>query len=285
MAKKTVETPDEFEDIRVYRTKRYNKFHFLEQNRKVSKEHVAKLAGKIKEKGFNKNYSIKVIEKDGQYYITSGQHRFKGAQEADAEFYYSIIPPDEKETSFLQEHLGSQKDWNLDAVLNFYVHHDKRNKHYKMFDGFVKNFDFPTGIALVLAIGLDIETGKPLQKAYMNEFKEGHFKISKSRVTAAEVCADRITKIIDSDESYRKFAKNSAFVKAMYLLINHENFTPKRLEQALRTSPRGFVVQGKWAETLQAVTDLYNGTLRNKKIDFPKIFAPLEKARRKNRFS
>jgi hypothetical protein len=285
MVKKQSESDDRFEDIRIFFTNNYDKFHFLEINRKVSKEHVDRLCGKIQEQGFNKHYALKVVANNGVFFITSGQHRFKAAKQAGVEFAYTVVDSSEKESSVLLEHLGGQKDWNLDAILNFYVHNNI--KSYKSFDNFVKGFDFPTSIALKIITGMDIETGKPLEQNYMSLFKAGNFNVARPRLKEAEAIADRISDLINSHDGHLKFGKNVAFIRALYLLINHENFSPKRLQQSLRSSPKGFVVQGKWAETLQAMVDIYNGSLKTntKRIDFPKIFEPLEKTRRRNRYA
>lgn len=277
---------DRYEDVRLFYTTNYDQFGNLKENREVSKSHVNDLAEDMAKDGFNKHYPVVVFEEKNKLYITSGQHRMLAAKKAGVELVYTIIKPDEKQKSILcPEHRGLFLNWDIPGALNYYV--QKNIKSYKSFDTFVQSHDFDPRIALQLVIGFDIETGKHLEKDYINQFKAGKFKIARSRLKLADDIAERITDFINSHEGHLRYAKSIAFIRALYLLFNHENFSLKRLQQALRNTPRGFVVQGKWSETLQAMVDIYNGGLKtnSKKIDFPKIFEPLERARRKNRYT
>jgi len=281
MAKRKV---DRHEDIRIYWTKEYGKFRFMLINRKASPEHVNRLAEVIQTEGFDKHYAIKVIEEGDELHIAAGQHRFLASKQIEAEFAYTIVEASEEERAVLREHLTPHKDWNPAAVLNYYVH--KGIKEYKMFNEFCATYEFPTETSLKILTGLDLEDGKPLEKNYLGLFRGGALKITKVQLKEAETIADDIADIIAVRDEHNRFSKNAAFIRAVYMLIKHENFSSARLQAALKASPRGFVVQGSWKETLEAFTELYNGTLKhkNKRIDFPKIFEALEKARKRNRY-
>ena len=273
--------PDRTENLTICWTKDYDRFAFSPLNRKVRKKQVEVLYNSMLENGFLKWYFLFVIKVEGRFFITSGQHRFLAAKQAEIPFAYVIVDSTEKEVTMIMEHIGKQSAWNMEDVLHF--HTERKLQSYIMFQEFVKSYEFPIPVALQLVIGLDPITGKPLQKNYHSTFKNGDFKVSKIRIREAGQIAEQIHGVISSRDEHSKYAKNSTFIKACYVLLQHKDFRKNRLRQALDTSKRGLRVMGGFAETLEHFTDLYNGTLRTKRIGFPEIMKNLEKRRARAR--
>lgn len=71
-------------DIKVYVTKDYSIFNFLESNRAVNQNQVKKIVKSIQEKGY---YPVPILV-DDNYSIIDGQHRFTAVEQLNLPVYY-----------------------------------------------------------------------------------------------------------------------------------------------------------------------------------------------------
>jgi len=275
---------DPYEDLRIYSTKDYSKFVFLDKNRKVSMEHVKNLKNKIIEHGYIKQFPIKVMPAKEGFLITAGQHRFTACKEGKLKIYYTIINPDEEDLSVMAEHNGGFKDWGDGERLHRFI--ALKNKNYMLLYDLIRAYDFLNiNTALMLLFGLDNETGQPLIKDIKKQFIDGMLKIRPVQTRKAMEHADTISQIIDRRaEDHLRHAKKSSFLRALYLLITHENFDGKKLAKAIDQSDKGLLSQSNWQETLELMVLLYNGKTRSKVIKFEKLDESLKRKRQQNRY-
>lgn len=281
---------DKYEDLRIYKTKDFDKFTFLTSNRKVAIPHVKNLRKKIEEHGFDKTTPIKVIKSKGGFAITAGQHRFtacKGVNEEDEglEFFYTIIPNKDVDLSIMSDHHGGFKDWNDSERLHRFV--VSKNLNYVRMHDLIRTYPEFMNVqnALMMFYGLHPESGHPLARNAKKLFIDGDLKVSNRKLKEAMEQAETISQIIERREAdHSRHAKKTSFIRALYLIINNPKFDSRKFARAMDKSETGLLSQSNWQETLEHMLLIYNGSTRSKRLEFKKVMDSLTKTRQRQKY-
>jgi len=108
-------TKKEYNSLGIYETENYNKFNFINVNRKISREHVNHLKKSILT---NNMLHAKPIVVDQQLNIIDGQHRFIAAKELGVKIYYAIVNGYEEDIISLN---ANQRSWQTIDYVQYYA--------------------------------------------------------------------------------------------------------------------------------------------------------------------
>lgn len=101
-------------NIKVYVTKDYSIFNFLECNRAVNQNQVKKIVKSIQEKGY---YPVPILV-DDNYTIIDGQHRFTALEQLNLPVYYIKSAFIDTDCVYLNV---NAKNWNIIDYVRFYA--------------------------------------------------------------------------------------------------------------------------------------------------------------------
>lgn len=110
MAKKNID-----EDIRVFKSIEYDKFKFLNLNRKIDERHVMRLVDAIERKNLLSICPV-IVSKNNE--IIDGQHRIEAARKLETPFYY--IVGDSLDHEDILSLNNTNKAWNYFDYINFF---------------------------------------------------------------------------------------------------------------------------------------------------------------------
>ncbi len=233
----------------------YNKFTLAEENRKIVPSHVAKLCISMREYGFLPEMPVHVvIDEDGQFIITDGQHRFTAAESLGLEVGYLV-----KESTSVTRDIMVINTFSRAWKDNDYLHHFVAQEYpsYEHLQGFIAEHKIPLFIGMRL---LNDEGRK--DKLIMGEFREGKFTSSdRTRLAAAETMR-RINEIRFVHERITKLAHDRAFMYGLLNLLRHPHYVHSRFTKNVAANIRGVVKCSNVTTYMEMFEEIYNFRLQ-----------------------
>jgi len=243
--------------MKLKQTRKYDMFKSLKGNRAVNENHVKQLQVSIRKHGFQ--VPILVSKND---YLIDGQHRLEAAKKEDAEVLYlqtDYSVEDNSNASELLCDLQGSRKWTLIDYIEFYC--SNGIKDYILFRDYFKMNDitYSVGTGLVSAIknnGSNRLTGQ--HGGFTSQYlKEGNLIFNQESVDKINPTIMKLNELLTIDESYKKFAKNEGFKKALLWIISKKWYEHDRMVAMLRRDPyitKSNNIQGYLAQT----QDKYN---------------------------
>lgn len=230
---------------KVYSSKDYKKFSFLDSNRELKTQHVDELKESMQETPLEK--PIDVNEK---FEIIDGQHRYMAWWDLGMPVIYIIHDGwGAKEVPILNTH---QKNWKPSDYVHMYSEMGKED--YKQYDEFSKRFGFTHNANLLLLNGA---SGYKLNAS----FNEGTFKVTKW------VRANILGRQIIQFKSYYPGFKRQSFIMAYLQLADEKNFEHDQLMDKIAFQSRKMVHCTTTGEYFSMLKEIYNYKARVNRID------------------
>tara|TARA_R110002051_G_scaffold225773_1_gene288693 strand:- start:257 stop:1084 length:828 start_codon:yes stop_codon:yes gene_type:complete len=234
----------------IYKTKDYNKFSYIEQNRDFqgNENHIRNLQEKLKKELVpiplivNKNYEI--IE---------GQHRLEALKRENLPVYFMILKKTVG-THIIQDLNNTTLPWKTKDHLKVYKVREKNkfnsvechSQPYHMFGFFMKNYKINLTIALFLLTGKN-------SKVVLRDFKDGILDIPDWEKSKAKV------NFLQSMEVYiNKNWKRSCFVTAMMCVYDDYRFSKRKWMHKLELNSRKIQLATNAADYLDMINEIYN---------------------------
>lgn len=193
------------ETRKIYTTRNYYKFKYLEGNRNVNPIHYERIKKSISE---NSLFSIIVVNEN--FEIIDGQHRFEVCKELGLPINYVVCKGyGLKEVQMLNQ---NTKTWSGTDFLEAYC--KIGNQDYIQFRDFMKRYDL--GQNACLAIFAGIESSVDANK--IKEFNNGKFKIY-NYLKAVDI-ADKIISV----SRFYTGAKRRTFIFALLSVLKNPEF-------------------------------------------------------------
>lgn len=242
-----------FEDFKVYKTRAYDAFSKLDENRPINELHVHNLMESFKKDG----YLFTVIYVNERIQIVDGQHRFEAAKRLHLPVYFIVMPGwGIKEVTVLN--VNSQ-NWTMVDFLNTYAKQGKLD--YVRLKEFFDNhsFDITTSQLIVTGRRSGGKGGGP-----NDEFRSGKMKVSQEQISKALKKAAMITDIKD----FHPYAwKSRNCVEAFLRLFNVKGYDHKHLILQMKKYPDTMLFEARSLrveEYLKIFVDKYNYRKRDK---------------------
>lgn len=213
--------------LQLRKTKNYDQFKKLSQNREVNKRQVFNLEKSIEELDLTMFAPIMVKNN----YIIDGQHRFEACRNMDKDIWYIELDHlDEKDIAKAITLLNSNaKNWSADDYLHLYCHLNKQD-YLK-----VKQFMGEYGINS-LSVAIFFLSGFNQYKSAINKkFKDGNFIIDQRDFERAEQVGDlyrtikRNVELLYPSKKDNKFVASNSFLFAFAEINKRLNFNSRNL--------------------------------------------------------
>ena len=215
--------------MKISETSNYDMFELIESNRPISWTKIDKMRERIKHKNLTSGYNIIVNSKeagkerygtDGKRYpIVDGQHRYISCKLEGQKFFYQIN--DDIELDDIPTAASLQHSWIL---IDYLHHYSTVGIHaYKQFVGYMNKNEFPPSTTLIILCG-----GRGVY--FKTAFEQGEMKCSQSWLKA-EAFAEAVngTDTKKGVVFYLKYARNSRFVEAFWVLFRHKEYDHPRM--------------------------------------------------------
>lgn len=210
----------------------YKSFKFLQENRaKIDESNVKKIMASLKSRNL---MHLKPVLVDGNMQIIDGQHRVLACERLGIPVIYQIDPTLACEDIIL---MNNQRPWFTSDYFNFFI--QKRRPEYLKLQSFMHKHSLSLKIALNILHGTS--------QNFANEFRKGNYVFKEDMMDQNFECAwiiiDLIKRIAIGNKNW---CKSSKFWKALFILINHENFELKKFlsnaeKKAERFGPRATI--------------------------------------------
>ena len=230
-----------------------NKFGRFQNNREISKGHVAILAESIK-----KNGQLMPIVVDSKLRVVDGQHRLEACRQLIKAVWYTYSKNlKQKDIAMVN---NTQKSWKLLDYLNFFSDNTHDNcSEYKKVGRFIKEYKLPFNISIMLLSGCIHTTGNNVSSPTA-KFKKGTFKIV--NLANAERLAEQLVKL---KADIPNLVKVNKFCMAFVRIQKLDNFNLKVAHEQIVKNQRFFdgscINIESWIEAMIAA---YNYKLRSK---------------------
>lgn len=228
---------------KVYKTKDYHKFNFVEGNRNIDKNHLKKLTQSIRQKNMLEQNPIVV---DELYNILDGQHRFTICEELGLDVFYVVGEPFSVEDIHLLN--TNSKNWTLLDYAQSYAKIGK--KDYQIVLDFAEHYGF--NLTNVIAIMKSDDSQVRIN------FRQGKFEIDD--LENAHKIADNILRF---KEYYADGYKRRSFIMAIKSIMDVEGFDIELLFQKLEFQSTKLVHCVNRVEYVKLLEEIYN--YRNQK--------------------
>lgn len=248
-AKKVVKTDKTVSYI--METYDYDRFWFFKENRPIARAHLKN----IKESMENKELQTP-IKVNSEYGIWEGQHSFLSRKELGLPILYYI--DDNCTIDDMSTMNNVSRSWSLKDHLHHQI--QKGIKDYKDFEWFIKKYNIPVSVGLVIIFG---QSSLPIR-----DFKAGNFRFK--NIEKAKTIAELLMKF-DIDYAFEHY-KNKNFVEAFTHCFNLKRnvFDPKKLFSKIDRSSQLLKVQA----TPALYIDLFERILnygKKRKTHLPRV--------------
>jgi hypothetical protein len=235
-------------NIIVQKTKDYNMFKFLHENRDVSKPHVRRLIASMEKK-----YIPVPIIVNEKMEIIDGQHRFHACKELNLPISYIIIKGlTIKDVSILNTNM---KKWNLKEYLE--TECKKGSYDYQVFSSWMK--DYKLGFDQVLCLLRNIRRRTDSER---EDFKEGFFRINNY-----DTAEKNLKKLIAVSKFYSGWNRRN-FVYCMLDLFDNSEYSHTQFLKKLEIQQRRMVDCLTVEEYVDLVEEIYNYSRKGRKVRF-----------------
>jgi len=229
-----------------------DKFGRFNNNREISKSHVAILAESIK-----KNGQLMPIVVDSKLRVVDGQHRLGACKALNKAVWYTYSKNlKQKDIAMVN---NTQKSWKPLDYLNFFSDSTHDNCHeYKKVGKFIKEYKLPFNVSLMLLSGVTSISGG--DRTPYGRFKEGIFEIT--NLANAEKLAEQLVKL---KADIPNLVKINKFCMAFVRVQKLDNFNLKIAHEQIVKNQKFFdgscINIESWIE---AMIEAYNYKLRTK---------------------
>lgn len=223
----------------IFKTKDYDKFSFLKENRRINARNYSQLVNSMKEEQL-----VIPVTVNGNMQIIDGQHRFTACKELGLPVYY-----------YMEEDYGIEQvqranmvgtNWNKKDFLNMFIAQQK--EVYIEFMGLIERY----GISINNLIKLFAKVQKETQSRLGKDFESGRFTLKGS-----DVAVDFLIALEDFDffDDY----KSVSFVTAFIDLYFHPDYNHETMRNRLVRRSSAFEKQGNAGDYLSMLTrDVYS---------------------------
>jgi hypothetical protein len=268
-AVRVLEEPAEIVKVDVIRTKKYDQFDLMDENRPVVPGHVEAMKESFSKYGFLIDCPIHAIRgEDGRYKITDGQHRFLAAKALGIPFYFSLRhnPDGVDDIQIMHRY---QKPWKVEDYLHHYV--KRKVAPYLALQTFCKKYQLPVSNALSIMSRNSVGSLKG-GGLVRNNFKSGTFTFSKDDVAFAEETMDKVNELRFLHDRFRPFSKEKAFIAALYRVVTHPHYDHAYMKEKLSLSAARLNRCGSLEDYVQILTEIYNWKRRDEnRVEFKAI--------------
>jgi hypothetical protein len=212
-------------NMKIYKTKNYDKFTLLFGNRNIDPANLKRMI-----RSMNKvDLPVPIIvkrDKNGNLVIIDGQHRLAAAKELGKPIFYIIIDNDIG-LSEVRTVNQAQKGWELYQYLTSFIAEEIMAKNtkgpYHIFQWFKNKYDLPYTVCF------DLLAKKPMYtRSTTRAFKDGKFTVK--NLTQAIREADFITSL----KNYTDLYKVRKFVMALVIAMRDARFDVDRFINQLK---------------------------------------------------
>jgi hypothetical protein len=237
-------------DVVIHKTRDFDKFKFIDGNRKIIKPHLLSLIKSIEDNG----YLFGIIVVNGAFEIIDGQHRFKACKQLDIPFYYVI----KKNYGLDEVHTLNQltKNWTMDQFMNSYA--DMGYREYQMYKFFKEKYNFGHAECMSLLSGSTYRVAGPAVK----KFKHGFFKVT--NLTGATNIAEHVYEFAPYYEGFRR----RCFIFALTRMSKVKDYDRKQMIQKVKFQSAKLIDQVSTKDYLLVLEKIYNFKSRNGYIRF-----------------
>ena len=239
--------------MRTFKTNDYHRFHFLDGNREVNKNHVKNLIDSISRRNLLETNPIIVNEK---MEIIDGQHRLAAAMALDIPIFYVL--QDKTDLTDVQRLNATVKKWSLMDFANSYA--NLGNQNYIILKDFCQTYNVPISIAVVL---LDSRYGGT-SKDVVDAFKNGEF------VADQIAYAKKIGEMLGDYKPYvdQGAWRSGMFIRSIIHLNDEKLITHDRMLHKLKTFGNKLQRQSTVTDYLRELERIYNFKSKGGKIRF-----------------
>lgn len=223
----------------VLMTTDYNMFKNLNGNRNVNPLHLNRVKKSISEKYI----SVPIVVND-KYEIIDGQHRFESAKELEKPVYFIKIGG--LELPDIHRLNSNLKNWQADDYLDGYCM--LGYPEYIKYKEFKDKYKFGHSETKSLLSG----TLRFGDRTQTDAFKDGTFKVRDLKT--AEQNAEKLLMVSNYYDGY----KRKAFIKAMLLLFNHDDYNHAEFLKKLEYQRMKLVDCTNYEQYLTLIEDIYN---------------------------
>lgn len=227
-------------ELRIFKTKDYGRFNFLENNRKIHLQHLSKIRESIRKSGFSEDGAILCYKKGDDIFVLDGQHRFEAARQLNVDVKYTLVNESEAVQKIIEKNTY-QKQWVLEDYLNFFC--GLNIKSYQILREFYRENKIPLSIAINLLGGSrnmsHIGGDSKFRMSPRQSYKKGDLYIDEESLSAAQDGINKANKIRYFSERYSVFNNDRHFLNAVYKFVTSKKYDEgKMIDQLAMQSTR-----------------------------------------------
>lgn len=230
----------------IYETKNYDKFKFMDGNRRVNEHTYLKLLDSMSDEQLvipilvNKNFEI-----------IDGQHRYKACKELKKPVYYHIQEEYGIDQVKKANMIGS--NWVKEDFLNMFL--AQENETYEYIDSLRSTY----GVNLSVLIKLFASFQYQAKAVVARSFEEGTFSLDKSSDVE-----DFLKCLLDFKEIGFKYYNTDLFIQSFLVLYTYESYDHSVLKRKLKAKKALFERKRTRDDYLLFLCDIYNIKLTEK---------------------
>jgi hypothetical protein len=230
----------------IFETKDYSMFKFREDNRLVNTNHVKKLAGRMRERGW---LSSSVVTLNGSGEVIDGQHRVKAAMSVGAPIRYKVTRGAGSDEMTDMNTL--QKNWSPFDHLHKFV--TKGNSNYITFDKFVRDYPMFKYTEVAMFLNNNMST---IQR---HVFESGLYVVKNERKGR-----EWANYILELKPYFEKYYTKSIFVRGFIKCLLKKDFVFSEFLHKVKLRPNNLVACGTVDQYVEMIENIYNYKRSNK---------------------
>jgi hypothetical protein len=233
------------------KTKKYDRFNFLEGNRNIYPAHLRKLIKSISEDNRLKENPI-IVSKNLS--VIDGQHRLKAAEALGVSVYYVIADDASIETVIRMQ---TQKSWSAKDFIKSHMKYGSGD--YEILWDFIDYYHLPINVSMnLLSGGKAKETGGSLT----TKLRDGSFKVTSLK--QAEEFAEKYNDIYNRIK--KPFARNRDFIIALKTIMKSDNYRHETMLRKLDVYSSRLTNTPSYLEYARQLEEIYNTKSRGNKV-------------------
>jgi hypothetical protein len=246
----------------IYETTDYDKFKFIEENRKIDPNHVKRIQRMME---VDDDLHLHPIIVNSQMEISDGQHRFLAAKEMERPIFYVV--DDSYDSRKLIAINTCQKKWEFADYLKYWC--DQGYEEYIKLNEFCKKVNL--GLRAVFS-WTSHGTGNIQDKATTSDFKHGlyRFIISEDEVIALQHASKFIQILKERNFRPETFDRQLQFHKALKEFFTSRFVLPEIFFERLSNGKFAFYYMKSYGEYLDQLAYIYNYHRRENKLQVVK---------------
>ncbi len=227
--------------VKVYFTKEYNRFSFINGNRNISDRKVKKIMKDIDEGLDVLKYCPIIVNEEMQ--IIDGQHRFHVAKTLKSWVWYIVTS--EMSVREIAKINSNTDKWRNDDFMHCYV--EQKNEHYIALNRFEKKYPFGLTDCIALLMTGKIATGG----GHLESFRNGNFKVEHQ---------ERANKIVEEVLKFSFFKEHYTrqFIEAIIKLMDGDKCEMDVLLAKCTKEKEKLVKKHTYKEYLTLLEEIYN---------------------------